>query len=342
MEKKGFLENIKEFYKYNKYAIFLLFGIVIIIVMMGLYNKYFKTMKTYTVINGFVEKTSDVAAYVANTETVVEINKSEVATPIIEQGKRVAKNDTIAVYKNTKYDEFLKEIDAMDKEIQTLVKDLPSVYSNDIVDIDNKIAKITAQAKEETSYVKIQQYKNQIDELAYKKINILGELSPAGSKIREIIQSRKELEAKKTTMADNIKAPTAGIVTYKLDGLETAIDSKKILEYDIQDFESMIKQYSANNQSNFGIKIVDNYSTYIVIKEQKSSNDEYIKEGKNYSLKLIDMNNEKLTATLVKDISNDYYHYLIFQIQNDVEKLVDARMINIEVIWTRISRVGSS
>lgn len=186
-------EKKKRLLKKNvKKIIFFVIAIVIICIL--IYNNEMNSMKTYTVVNGTVEKTSDTYVYLLKKEEVIEIDETAVTIPVVDQDKRASKDEVVAVYKNAGYETYETEIASLDKEIQTMVKDLPTVYSSDVTSIDNQISELTKTAQKETSYVKMQEYKNQVNDLLEKKINILGELSPTGSKIRELISKRNELK----------------------------------------------------------------------------------------------------------------------------------------------------
>lgn len=184
----------KSFFKKNLAKIIFVF-VVSIILGIVVYNDMFNSMKTYTVVNGSVEKVSDTYVYVLKKEEVIDIDETAVAIPVVDQDKRASKDEVVAVYKNSEYENYETEIANLDKEIQTMVKDLPSVYSSDVNNLDMQISSLTKTAQKETSYVKMQEYKNQVNNLLEKKINILGELSPTGSKIRELIAKRNELKS---------------------------------------------------------------------------------------------------------------------------------------------------
>ncbi len=323
----AFKENIKN--------IAIVLVIVLIAIGVYVYNNYFNYNQTYTVVKGSVEKASDTYVYVLKKEKVIETDTNTVAIPVIEQSKRTSKGDVVAIYKNSNYDNYQKEIEELDKQIQTLVKDLPAVYSNDVNTIDNQISQVVKEAQKETSYVKMQEYKNRINEMLSKKVNIIGQLSPAGSKIRELIEKREKLEKDSKNSDNNIKAKMSGVVTYKIDGLENEIDFDKILEYDGTKFEDIIQKYSNNNTNNFGIKIVDNFSCYYLIKENEDENTQYMVEGRNYKIKLIDRSSDAVsTAKLVKSIKANGVVYNLFSIDQNIEELVDTREIGAEIIWT--------
>ncbi|MDO4282133.1 MAG: HlyD family efflux transporter periplasmic adaptor subunit [Clostridia bacterium] len=334
IEKKTMIQRIRE----NKHNILVTIMIFAILLSIFIYRKYLNVKTTYTVVNGYIEKTTDSVGIVLKNEKVLELNNTEVAIPIVEQNKRVAKGETIAIYKNERYDEYLKTIEELDKSIQSLILDLPASYSNDVSSIDAQITNLAKEARKETSYIKMQEYKTKIDELAYKKVIILGERSPEGSKVRELIEEREVVEKNSLSAeTDNIIAPVSGVATYKIDNLENFVNVEDILNFDIEKLEDIISKYKENNASNFGIKIVDNYQAYILIKEEKDKNSEYITIGKSYTLKFGEKDVDSITAKLVKSIEGNEYNYNIFQLNNGIEELVDLRTISTEVVWKKVS-----
>ena len=314
------------------------FGLIFVSIVGGivLYKFTLKPQITYTVINGYVEKVDDTTAALIKQESVLELRKDSSAIPVVEQGKRAAKDEVLAVYKSEDYDEYLSKINEMDESIASLVKDLPTTYSLDITNIQNEISSVTKNAYGENSYLKMQEYKSMLDELSYRKVNTLSELSPAGSKIRELIEERKALENQNKMSGDNIKASVSGVVTYKIDGLENIVDFSKVEELSSDKIDEIWGKYKENNINNFGIKIINNYSAYLITKVPRGENDKYIKEGSVYKLKLNgNNNNNTLEGTLIKNIQTDQFNYSIFHISNGIEDLIDNRLLDVEIIWNR-------
>ena len=160
-ESKGSFKNkLRITIKKNKFNIIIIAVVLLIIACVGIYNNFFGNIETYTVVSGYVEKSSDTQGYLIKEEKVASSSSSDVAIPVIDQGKKAAKNEIIAIYKDESYTKYLQEIENMDKEIQTLIKDLPSTYSSDIKDIDNQISETSKDALKTTSYIKMQEYKN--------------------------------------------------------------------------------------------------------------------------------------------------------------------------------------
>ena len=312
---------------------------VILLVFIIVYkSKDVFTHKTiYTVVNGDLESITETNLYLLKSENIVDYNKEESITAIVDQGKRASKYEAIATYQNESYEDYQNQIAQIDKQIQSLIKDMPETHSADITGIENKILKYASELQGTTSYSKIQEYKAKLDELAYKKITILANSSPEDSAIRDLISKREELVRLSKTSENTIWTDRSGIVTYKLDGLEGILDYGNITNYSAQDLDNIIEKYNTNGNNEFGIKIVNNFNAYLLVKTPKGENDEYIKEGRTYNIRVADLENTTLKVRLTKNIAEGDYNYSIFEIQNEIDSLVDYRKLSCEVIWNTIS-----
>lgn len=312
---------------------------VILLVFIIVYkSKDVFTHKTiYTVVNGDLESITETNLYLLKSENIVDYNKEEAITAIVDQGKRASKYEAIATYQNESYADYQNQIAQIDKQIQSLIKDMPETHSADITSIENKILKYASELQGTNSYSKIQEYKAKLDELAYKKITILANSSPENSAIRDLLSQREELVRLSKTSENTIWTDRAGIVTYKIDGLEGILDYGNITNYSAQELDNIIEKYNTNGNNEFGIKIVNNFNAYLLVKTPKGENDDYIKEGRTYSIRVADLENTTLRVKLTKNIIEGDYNYSIFEIQNEIDSLVDYRKLSCEVIWNTIS-----
>lgn len=329
------MNKIIDFLKSNIRVIIVL-TIILIFIIFYISKKEFSKKTIYTVINGNIESSEETNIYLLKKETIVDYDKNQSVTAIIDQGKRASRYEAVATYKNDSYDDYQKQIEDIDKQIQTLVKDLPLTYSADISNIDDKILKYSNEVQGTTSYLRIQEYKTKLDELAYKKITILANSSPDSSAIRDLVAKRENLVNLSKTSDQNIISPVSGIVTYKIDGLEGVISYDEILNYSASELEKFISMYDSNTNNEFGIKIIDNFGAYFLVKTPSGKYDEYIKEGKNYKIRVSDFENLVLTATLIKNINDSGYNYSLFEIHNEIDSLVDYRKLSCEIVWNTI------
>lgn len=329
------MNKIIDFLKSNIRVIIVL-TIILIFIIFYISKKEFSKKTIYTVINGNIESSEETNLYLLKKETIVDYDKNQSVTAIIDQGKRASRYEAVATYKNDSYDDYQRKIEDIDKQIQTLVKDLPLTYSADISNIDDKILKYSNEVQGTTSYLKIQEYKTKLDELAYKKITILANSSPDSSAIRDLVAKRENLVNLSKTSDQNIISPVSGIVTYKIDGLEGVISYDEILNYSASELENLISMYDSNTNNEFGIKIIDNFGAYFLVKTPSGKYDEYIKEGKSYNIRVSDFENLVLTATLIKNINDSGYNYSLFEIHNEIDSLVDYRKLSCEIVWNTI------
>lgn len=326
------MRKVIDFLKSNIMIIMLLIIVATFIVVHFIKDEFNKKT-TYTVIQGEIEHSEETSLYLIKKETLIDYNKSQPITAIVDQGKRASKYEAVAIYQNKDYDDYLKQIEDIDKQLQTLVKDLPITYSADISNIENKIIKYSNDVQQTTSYLKMQEYKAKLDELAYKKIIVLSNSSPDSSAIRDLVSKREDLVRLSKLSDNNIFATVSGVVAYKIDSIEGKYDFNNVEKMSVKDFESIIDTYNNNNISEFGIKIIDNFSAYLLIKTQNKDNEQYITIGKNYKIRISDLENKTLTAKLKVNVKDGEYNYSLFEISNEIDDILDYRKLSCEVIW---------
>ena len=89
--------------------------------------------------------------------------------------------------------------------------------------MEKQIDEKTQNLKTLTDIHTIVEYKKEIEEIASKKAKIAGISSPNGSYIQELTKQKEEYEQKLTADSEYITAPEAGVVSYRVDGLEAAL-----------------------------------------------------------------------------------------------------------------------
>lgn len=286
--------------------------------------------KQYLVQNGMLEYTEITTGYIVKKETVIAKDPNKVLVPVATEGTRVAKENIIATYKGEEYKNYETTLNEMDKEILERMKDLPLVYSSEVDAIDTAIHDLVKQSIGETSYNKMQEYKQKINTNINKRANIIGELSPDGAEIKQLIQERNEYEAEAKKSNDNILATSPGIVSYITDGVEEKIDYSNIQNIDYDTIKKIVTE--CHHSDNTKIKIVDNYEANVVIKASLD-NENYIKEGKNYTLRLIEKDNYELKGTVYKVNKLEDGIEVYFKVTNGIEYIINLRELEIEVVW---------
>jgi len=326
-------ENSKQF-KDNIYIVISIILFILISFLIIWYKKE-KDVKVSETNNGKYEIYTETKGYVINKETLVKYNNNETLIPIAESEKRITINSVIGIYKNAEYEKGLTQLSIMDKEINEKLKLLPDIYSNEVISIDNQIDTITKQMKNIYSYIQMGDYKTKLDNLAYEKALTISSLTPSGNDVKTLILKRDEYKENMNKSSNNVKAPISGIIIYKNDGLENKFEPTNIDKFTTDGIEQLITEYNKIQEETFGIKIIDNYESFLIIKEDKL-NDKYITQNKIYTIELLDKNC-KVNALLIKKISTDNYNYCIFKISNNIEQIVDLRKTDVKVIWKELT-----
>lgn len=320
--------------KKNIYVVIVIILIIIVSVFIVWYKKE-KDVKVVEANKGNFQIYTETKAYVLNKETVVEYNKDETLVPIAESEKRITIGNVIGIYKNAEYDKGIVQLAKMDEEINEKLALLPEIYSNEVITIDKEIDQTTKEIKNLNSYIQMSDYKAKLDRLAYEKALTISGLTPSGNDVKSLIISRDNYRNNMNKSSNNVKAPISGVIIYKTDSLENKFDLKDIHKLPEKAIQQVINEYDKTHEESFGIKIVDNYQSYIVIKEDKS-NDQYIKENRTYTIELLDKNS-KIKGILINKVQTDKYNYCIFEINNNVEEIVDLRKVDVKVIWREIN-----
>ena len=279
---------------------------------------------------GTLEYTEIATGYIIKKEATISKDQTKVLVPVIAEGSRVSKSDIIATYKGEEYKNYEETLNKLDKEILERMQDLPVVYSSEVNAIEHTIYDLVKDSIGETSYNKMQEYKQKINTNINKRAGIIGELSPVGAEIKKLIKERNEYEQQAKNSNDNILATMPGIVSYSTDGLEEKIDYSNIQNVSYNTIKEIVT--NEGKSDNTKIKIVNNYEAYIVIKANLD-NKEYIEEGYDYRLRLIEQDNYELIGTLEKENILEDGIECYFKITNGIEHIVNLREAEIEIVW---------
>ena len=316
-------------------VIILIILLIIILSYIGIviFNLIKNPTDTFMIENGdlYLEEKTD--GYILREEVIVQGDSYKNGlVKIKNEGEKVAKDDPIFRYKSSNEDELIKKIKELDVKIQEALKNEQNISSPDIPLLENQIQDKINSIYGMNNYSEIKILKEEINELILKKAELVGELSPAGSYIKNLIEERSSYEAELNSNAEYIVAPMSGIVSYKIDGYEDFFSSKNI-DYLSQELLENIDVRTGQliESSNEKAKIVNNYQCYIAVimdsEEAKSA-----KIGDKVSLEFLNLS--AITATIEKIFEEETgTRVIVFKVNYDVEKLLDARKISVNVIW---------
>lgn len=286
----------------------------------------------FMIENGGVSEEESAVGYVIRNETVVQGNNYKNGMLQIKtEGERVAKGDSIYRYYSNNEETLVKKIEELDIKIQDAMENQTSLFSSDMKLLENQIAQKLNEVSDLKDIQKISEYKKDINAKITKKAKIAGDLSPQGSYIRKLIEERSGYENSLNSGAEYVIAPESGIVSYRVDGLESVLTKESFSTLNRKFLEDLkLKTGEIVASSNENGKIIDNFEAYIAasLESQKSKE---AKVGDNVSLRL--SNSQVISAKIEYIVEEENSKLLIFKITNGLELLASYRKITFDIIW---------
>ena len=313
--------------------------IVIIFVICIIYNiiaLFLNPTDTFMIENGQISSSEQNVGYVIREEKLFQgENYKNGIHQIKTEGQRVAKGDPIFRYYTNNEETLVKKISELDLQIQdALEQNQKNLYSSDIAVIDSQIEEKLKHISKINKVEDLLEYNKQVSTALTKKAKLTGELSPAGSYIKELISKRSEYEEKLNSGSEHIEATISGVVSYRVDGLEEILNVQNIDKLTPETLTNLeIKTGQTVPASNESGKIVNNYYSYIAtISDSKEAKEAQINDTVYLSLSTGD------------EVKSNIYHIaeqengdrlLIFKIKDCIEELINYRKISFEIIWWR-------
>lgn len=312
------------------------FAVVLILALVFIYAVYWvaklvqNPTNTFMVTNGKISQEESDIGYIIREETVVKgQNYKNGMVKIKNEGEKVAKGDSVFRYYSSGEEELKNKIAELDVEIQSLMQNEKSSFPSDVKLLESQIEKELDSIYGVNNAQKIQEYKKNINSYITKKAKIS---SPSNSRLKELLSQREEYENRLTSDSENVNAPESGIVSYRVDGLESVLTTEDFTKFNksfLQDLKLKTGQTVASNEE-VG-KIINNYQCYIVF----NSNTNEAKNSKvGDTIKIRVQNSDTLKASVENIIDEDDESKTItVKITNDVEKLIAYRKISFDIIW---------
>lgn len=248
------------------------------------------------------------------------------------EGEKVSNGSQIFRYAVKNEDEINNKINELNAKIQEAMLGQTEILPSDIKAIENQIEKKVEGLKNKNDIQEIAEYKKDINTYITKKSKIAGELSPAGSYIKELIQERENYQKKLTENSEYVMAPMSGVVSYRVDNLEEILTPEKIEGLTKESLEELNLQtgqiVTTNNEKG---KVINNYECYIAtILDSEEAKE--AKLNRKVTLKL--STQEEISATVYHIAEQkDKSVLIVFKINKCVEKLIDYRKVTFDVIW---------
>lgn len=324
----------------KKYTIFLIIVAAILLYLIyAVFNLIIKPTDTFIVENGKLSSEETYQGYIIRNENVLKgENYKNGISQIKSEGEKVAKGEAIFRYYTNNEENLKKQIEELDIKIQEAWENETNIFSGDIKVIETQIETKLDDMYHTNELQRIKEYKNDLDSYITKKAKIAGELSPAGSYLKELVEQRSQYENQLNEGSEYLVADKSGVVSYRVDGLEEVLTpanfgylSKKTLE----DLDLKTGQIISTSEES--AKIIDNFSCYIgCVLKHKNLEEKEAEVGDKLTLRLSNL--EELKAEIVYiSKESEQEDLVVFQVDRCVEELINYRKISFDIIWWDIT-----
>lgn len=328
---KEISKNTKKLTK-NKILISIILLVISAYIIYAIYLLVKDPTDTFTVEEGTVSQEESAVGYVIRDETVIKgENYKNGMIQIISEGNRVAKGENVFRYYSKNENGLLEKIQKLDEEIQTALANETDLYSPDLKQIEKEIDTKTEELNNLTDLQKIEEYKKEISKLITKKAKMVGDLSASGSYIKKLIKQRSEYENELNSGSEYITAPESGMVSYKVDGLESVLTTEDFSSLTKEKLDSFnLKTGKIISTSEECGKIVNNFGCYIASVIRKRENQE-MKVGTKAKIRLSSGQELDTEVSYVSEENNEMV--VIFKLNELPEELINYRKISFDIVW---------
>ena len=316
----------------GKKAVVLISAIIIIAyICWAIYLLIVHPTDVYIINQGTISQEDETVGYIIRNE---QVQKSENSTngiyAIVSEGQKVAINEPIFRYYSNSEKDITAQMNDLNYKIQNLLEQENSDNNNnsntsaDIKAIESQIEAKISNLNTLNNYQEINEYKKNIDTLISKKIKFIGDITE-NKEIKNLVKERNELENKLKKGSEYQKAPMSGIVSYRVDGLESTLSPDNFNAINEQYLESLdLKTNQIISASNECGKIIDNFKCYIAV----TMNSKEAMEAKtNDTVKIRIANTEEESAKIVQINEESGKRTIIFQINKMNDVLINHRRI---------------
>lgn len=308
-------------------------------IIMFVYTFFAQSIETTNIVYGKVEMAESVYGYITRNEQIVTSNLEGELYPVMDEGERVSKGQAVAVVKNDNSEVISEKIKEITKNMSAFTT--PGIFNKDIMLLDSEVNEIIenlALNNYNENFSSLRETKNKIETRLNKKSTIIGENSAKGSAERTYYEELKKYEAQLTYSQQELIAPIAGTVAYKLDGYENVFSKKAISDYDASTLEELnipTGELVGSIKPN-SFKIVDNIEGYItVISDSKESLSTSV--DKKVKLRFPEISQDEITGKVEFLSFEDDKAVITFRINRGIEGLINYRKLKVDILWNNES-----
>ena len=318
-----------------KWGRFVIIAFAFAYIIMFVYTFFAQSIETTNIVYGELEVAESVYGYITRNEQIVTSNLNGVLYPVMNEGERVSTGQAVAVVKNDNSELISDKIKELTKKMGNF--STPGILINDIMLLDNEVNSMLNTlmvGNYNENFYSLKDTRSKIEAKLSKKSVIIGENSAKGTLEREYYEELKKYESQLTYAQQELTAPIAGTVAYKLDGYENTFSSKAISDYDAKTLEGLnvpTGQLVGSIKSN-SFKIVDNIEGYITVVSDSERALNAIVDSK-IKLRFPEISQDEITGKIEFVTIEDDKAVITFRINRGIENLINYRKLKVDLIW---------
>lgn len=316
-------------------SVFVIFALFV--ALYQFYNYLYKAPATEYAVEITCEDKVGVVGYFVRDESVINTSGSKYYDVIISNGGKISKNGTIAnVYSTDNAAKIQTDIRDLQKKIDEL-KSIVSATSSykDEISYDSEIQKYSLSTNSMIASGDPNQAFEAASELmtGITKSKIAnGEIIDYSSKLKQLEAQMETLKNQSSSIVKYITSPKSGYFSYKVDGVETLLNTKTLDEITPELYnkiENICNSAQAN--SNAIGKVVEG-SEWRVCFKGKASKFERVKMGSTLYIRLPSVTENKIKCNVVSISFDDEYAYVVLESNMVSGDIISQRVCPIDII----------
>ena len=319
-----------------KWGRFVIFALIVAYIIMFVYTFFAQRIDgKVNITYGELEVKETVTGYITRNEKIISADIAGELYPVVTEGERVSKLQSVAVVKNDNSEHIEEKIKELKSKLSTL--STPEFFNNDIKILDGEVnTSLTSLmlGHYNENFSTLSSVRSKIEDKLSKKAIIIGQNGAKGTAENNYYEELKKYESQLTSTQEELLSPIAGTVAYKLDGYEEVFAYSAIGDYDIETLEEMnvpAGELVGTTKPN-SFKIVDNIEGYITVISSSKEGLE-AKVDKKVQLRFPEISSDVITGKIeYVTIENDKA-IITFRINRMIESLINYRKLKVELIW---------
>jgi len=332
-------------------ALFL--GIIVILILVVtaaaiLYvTDYVKAKPNYSFISmGTIEHSVGATALIVRDEQTFPSTSQGSLVALATEGSRVAKSQQLAMVIPAGLEDTSASLRNVQQQIVDLQRQLmvqgkgigaQAIYS----EADTSILPIIYLIRSDSildNYTNLMSYSSSIQVLMDKRDSDLQAIDFQDEQLSALVASKNDLETTLAAQSVTLIAEIPGIVSYKLDGLENELNSTAVMSM----FPDLCTKYISSSKASIpndlnikanepALRICQNDTQYLATNVAGCSVTDFPVDG----IKTIRVPSEGIVikdCKVVRSVQSANGVFVVFQTTNQVERLLDRRTVEIEIV----------